>query len=78
MLYIRDLKNNRIPARSFCVSGLILLLILIEIFANRSYVDEALGVVSGVYLIYLLIFLMNFILQFFHLEFLLFCQLVQQ
>ena len=55
MLYIRTLKNNRIPARSFCVSGLILLLILIEIFANRSYVDEALGVVSGVYLIYLLI-----------------------
>ena len=55
MLYIRDLKNNRIPARSFFTAGLLIFLIFVEIFAQRSYVDEALGIISGVYLIYLLI-----------------------
>ena len=33
MLYIRDLKNNRIPARSFFVAGLLIFLIFVEIFA---------------------------------------------
>ena len=36
MLYIRDLKNNRIPARSFFVAGLLIFLIFVEIFAQKK------------------------------------------
>jgi len=40
MLYIRDLKNNRIPARSFFVAGLLIFLIFVEIDKKITIKDS--------------------------------------
>ena len=55
MLYIKTLKNNRIPAKSLLLAGLLIFFVFGEIFAQINYADETLGIISGVYLIYLLI-----------------------
>ncbi len=55
MIYIKTLKDQRIPLKSFFVVGIIISLILIEIFFKGSYLDEVLGILSGIYLLYLIL-----------------------